>query len=81
MRQVHLAHAFHEFGVHAHHLHELAVGWPAGSGLARSAGFAEPDWAARVGVALFSPTWVAFRSRTTGTFPLVITCSSPTQRR
>lgn len=78
MRQVHLAHAFHEFGIHAHHLHELAVGRPAGSGLARGAGFAEPDWAARVGVALFSPTRIA---RTTRTFPLVITRTSPTQRR
>lgn len=78
MRQVHLAHAFHEFGVHAHHLHKLAVGRPAGSRLARGAGFTEPDWAARVGVALFSPTRVA---RTTGTFPLVIAHTSPTQHR
>nr|WP_296137567.1 hypothetical protein [uncultured Corynebacterium sp.] len=78
MRQVHLAHAFHEFGVHAHHLNKLAVGRPAGSRLARGAGFAEPDWAARVGVALFSPTRAA---RTPGTFPLFITRSSPTQRR
>ncbi|MCF6774254.1 hypothetical protein L3H44_07510 [Corynebacterium sp. MC-12] len=78
MRQVHLTHAFHKFGIHAHHLHELAVGRPAGSGLARSAGFAEPYWAARIGVALFSPTRVAFRSRA---FPLVITCSSATPRR
>ncbi|ACR18677.1 hypothetical protein I6J22_07235 [Corynebacterium kroppenstedtii] len=78
MRQVHLAHAFHEFGVHAHHLHKLAVGRPAGSRLTRGAGLAEPDWAARVGVALFSPTRIA---RTTGTFPLVITRTFPTQRR
>lgn len=78
MRQVHLAHTVHELGVHAHHLYELAVGRPAGSRLARSAGFPEPDWAARVGVALFSPTRIA---RTTGAFPLVITRTSPTQRR
>ncbi|MDK7146729.1 hypothetical protein I6J24_09405 [Corynebacterium kroppenstedtii] len=77
MRQVHLAHAFHESGVHAHHLHELAVGRTAGSGLARGAGFAEPDWAARVGVALFSPTRVAQAPRT---FPLVIMCSSSARR-
>jgi len=76
--QVHLAHTFHEFGIHAHHVHELAIGRTAGPGLARGAGFAKPDWAARVGVALFSPTRVA---RTPGTFPLIITHTSPTQRR